>query len=76
VTRDSIVAAAVQTEDMFHSSALTPVLAPTIRRLAGLAPRTIAVMHGSCFSGDGATELNGLAAYYARALDAALSPSA
>lgn len=34
---------------------ITPVAG--LRRLAQLQPRTIAVMHGSCFSGDGAKEL-------------------
>ena len=53
---------------MFRSSALTPQTAPTIRRLAALEPRTLAVMHGSCFSGDGAGELRALADFYEDAL--------
>jgi flavorubredoxin len=72
LTKDSIVPAAAQTEDMFRASSLTPNTAPTIRRLAALKPKTIAVMHGSCFQGDGASELNGLADYYERAFRAAL----
>jgi flavorubredoxin len=64
VTRDSIVPAAIQTEEMFLSTALTPDTANTIRRLAGLDPQILAVMHGSCFAGDGARELNRLADYY------------
>jgi hypothetical protein len=32
------------------------------------------VMHGSCFEGDCAAELEGLAAYYERALAAASQP--
>ncbi|MDB5494801.1 MAG: fold metallo-hydrolase [Phenylobacterium sp.] len=64
VTWDSIVPAAIQTEEMFHSTALTPDTARTIRRLAGLDPQLLAVMHGSCFAGDGARELNKLADYY------------
>ena len=71
LTRDSIVGPAARTEDMFKSSSLTPQLAPTIRRLAGLKPKTLAVMHGSCFAGDGERELNGLADYYAGAFAAA-----
>jgi flavorubredoxin len=71
VTRDSIVEAAARTEDMFRASSLTPQLGPTIRRLAALKPRTIAVMHGSCFAGDGAGQLNALADYYEVAFRAA-----
>ena len=71
LTRDSIVGPAARTEDMFRATSLTPQLAPTIRRLAQLRPRTLAVMHGSCFAGDCAAELNGLADYYAGALAAA-----
>jgi flavorubredoxin len=71
LTRDSIVEAAAQTEEMFKASSLTPQLAPTIRRLAALQPTTLAAMHGSCFTGDCAGQLNGLADYYAKALAAA-----
>jgi flavorubredoxin len=71
LTRDSIVEPAARTEDMFRATSLTPQLAPTIRRLAALRPRTLAVMHGSCFAGDCAGELNGLADYYAGAFAAA-----
>jgi flavorubredoxin len=71
LTRESIVGPAAMTEDMFRSTSLTPQLAPTIRRLAALQPKTLAVMHGSCFAGDCAGELNGLADYYAGAFAAA-----
>jgi flavorubredoxin len=71
VTGESIVAVAAQTEDMFKATSLTHETAPTIRRLAGLEPATIAVMHGSCFTGDGANELNLLADYYEGAFRAA-----
>jgi hypothetical protein len=76
LTRDSIVEAAAQTEEMFKASSLTPQLAPTIRRLAALQPTTLAVMHGSCFAGDCAGQLNGLADYYAKALAAAQAAAA
>jgi flavorubredoxin len=69
--RESLVEAAARTEDMFKATALTPYTAPTIRRLASLRPRTLAVMHGSCFTGDCAQELGALADYYERALHAA-----
>ena len=71
LTRESILEAAAQIEEMFKATALTPQTAPTIRRLASLAPRTLAVMHGSCFAGDCAGQLEGLADYYERALSAA-----
>ena len=71
VTEASIVEPAARTEDMFKSSALTTHTAATIRALAALKPRTLALMHGSSFRGDGAAELNGLANYYQRAFEAA-----
>lgn len=64
LTEESIVERAARTEDIFRATSLTPQTAATIRRLAGLKPRTIAVMHGSCFSGECARELMNLAAYY------------
>jgi flavorubredoxin len=73
VTEDSIVEPAAQTEEVFKSTSLTPHTAATIRRLAELKPRTLAVMHGSCFKGDGASELNRLADYYETAFNAARS---
>jgi flavorubredoxin len=71
LTRESVVEVAARTEDGFKASSLTPQLAPTIRRLAELKPATLAVMHGSCFAGDGAAQLMGLADYYERAFQAA-----
>ena len=44
----------------------------TIRRLAALAPRTLAVMHGSSFAGDGAGALEALAGDYDRRVREAL----
>jgi hypothetical protein len=34
-------------EAMFHATSLSPATAPTIRRLAALEPRALALMHGS-----------------------------
>jgi hypothetical protein len=56
---------------MFQATCLTPATAPTIRRLADLAPRRLALMHGSSFAGDAAAALRGLAGYYGRKLAAA-----
>lgn len=64
VTQDSIVEAAIAAENAFGATSLTPATGPTIRMLAALAPRRLAVMHGSCFVGDCAAELSALAAYY------------
>lgn len=61
---DSILDAAIIAEEGFHASALTPATAPTIRALKALAPKRLAVMHGTCFEGDCANELEALAAYY------------
>jgi flavorubredoxin len=72
LTTDDIVGAASEAEDMFHASCLTPSTAPTIRRLAELAPTTIAVMHGSSFNGDGAAALHLLADDYEARLTATL----
>jgi flavorubredoxin len=71
MTTEDIVGAAAQAEDVFGASCLTPRTGPTIRRLAGLNPTTLAVMHGSCFAGDGSTALLALADDYDRRLSAA-----
>jgi flavorubredoxin len=70
LTSDDIVGAASQAEDMFGGTCLTPNTAPTIRRLAELAPTTIAVMHGSSFTGHGAAALQLLADDYEARLTA------
>ncbi len=59
-----IVGPAIATEDMFRSSSLSPAMGPTIRRLAALAPRTLGLMHGPSFRGDGASALKALAENY------------
>src|SRR6266496_2600916 len=65
ITEGDIVGPAMETEDLFYASSLTPALAPTIRKLADLQPSTLAIMHGSSFSGDCAATLHALADYYA-----------
>jgi flavorubredoxin len=52
VTSDDIFEAAMQTEDMFQPTCFTPNTAPTIRALADLRPTTLAIMHGSSYSGE------------------------
>lgn len=68
LTESDVVGPARAAEDMFGASALTPMTAPTIRRLSGLSARTLAIMHGSSFHGDGAAALNALADDCARRL--------
>ncbi len=65
VERD-IVGPAIASEDIVGYSALNPDMGATIRRLAGLAPRTLALMHGPSFHGDGAAALRALADDYDR----------
>jgi flavorubredoxin len=76
-----IVGPAIAAEDAFRYSALNPGMGATIRRLARLAPRTLALMHGPSFSGDGAAALHALAESYDRRVrtalaDAELAPKA
>lgn len=47
LTTDDIVGPALAAEEIFHATALSSATAPTIRRLAALEPRTLALMHGS-----------------------------
>jgi flavorubredoxin len=73
LTETDIVEPAMAAEDDSHFTSLGPTTAPTIRRLADLAPRTLAVMHGSSFSGDAAAALRSLADHYERRLRIALA---
>jgi flavorubredoxin len=62
-----IIQPALDAEDMFHATALTPDTAATIRQLADFEPRTLALMHGPAFAGDCRRALLDLAdAYEAR----------
>lgn len=64
-TDGDIVGPALEGEDMFGATCLTPATAPTMRRLADLEPATLALMHGPSYTGDGATALRELADAYA-----------
>ena len=66
LTESDIVGPAIAAEDLFQSSSLNPRMGSTIRSLAALAPRTLAVMHGASFAGDGAAALHALADDYDR----------
>jgi flavorubredoxin len=71
VTEGDIVGPSMEAEELFLASSLTPALAPTIRKLAELEPATMAIMHGSSYSGDCAGSMNALADYYAKRVAAA-----
>jgi flavorubredoxin len=73
LTDKDVVGPAIEAEDIFHASSLTPSTGRTIRRLAELAPRTLAIMHGSSFAGDGAAALRALADDYDRRVRLALA---
>jgi flavorubredoxin len=72
-TDGDIVGPAIAAEDIFRYSALNPAMGTTIRSLADLAPRTLALMHGPSFTGDGAGALSALADDYDRRISAELS---
>ena len=62
-----LIGPALAAEDMFGATSLTAATAPTMRRLAELEPRTLALMHGPAFAGDCRQALLDLAdAYEAR----------
>jgi flavorubredoxin len=64
VTEADIVGPAIDAEKLFRSTSLGPSTAPNIRKLAALAPRTLALMHGASFTGDAARALNDLADFF------------
>jgi len=65
LTESDCVATALEAETFFHATGLTTNLQPTLAQLAELQPTTLAVMHGSSYSGDGAGQLRALADGYA-----------
>lgn len=68
ITDGDVVGPAIAAEDMFKFSSLSPGMGSTIRSLSRLAPRTLALMHGPAFMGDGAAALEALADDYDRRL--------
>lgn len=75
ISHDSPMEPAIAAEDMFGYSTLAPSTAPTVERLADLAPTTLALMHGPTYAGDGAQSLRDLATDYRRRTDVALAPA-
>lgn len=68
LTAGDIVEPAIEAENLFRYSSLNPDMGTTIRALAQLSPRTLALMHGPSFAGDGAAALTALADEYDRRL--------
>jgi flavorubredoxin len=64
VTETDVVAPAMEAEELFGFSSLTPVTGATLRKLAALEPAALALMHGSSFRGDGGAALRHLADRY------------
>ncbi|MGH9006734.1 MAG: MBL fold metallo-hydrolase [Acidimicrobiales bacterium] len=71
LTETDVVAPAAEAEDLFHASCLAPGTPATLERLAGLAPKTLALMHGSSYRGDCSGALHALASDYRRRIDSA-----
>jgi len=63
LTEGDVTAPAMASEDMFHAMSMAPATGQILQRLADLAPRTLALMHGSSYRGDGAAALRALAGY-------------
>jgi flavorubredoxin len=68
LTQGDVVGPAIAAEDLFKYSSLAPDMGATIRALAKYSPRTLALMHGPSFAGDGAGALRALADDYDRRL--------
>lgn len=64
ITTDDLLDAAMKAEEVFHATSVGVATPPTLRRLADLAPQTLATMHGSSYSGDGGAQLLALAGAY------------
>jgi flavorubredoxin len=71
LTDGDVVGPAIAAEDLFRYSSLNPHMGATIRGLTKLAPRTLALMHGPSFTGNGAAALHALGDDYDRRLRAA-----
>jgi len=73
VVETDIVWPAIAAEEVFQPSAITPSSGATLRRLAALAPRRLALMHGASYEGDCAAALLGLGADFDRRLQQAMA---
>lgn len=73
LTDGDVVGPAIALEKVLPFTSLTPNAAPTVRRLAGLSPRKLGIMHGSSFSGDARPVLEALASHYEQELRKAVA---
>jgi len=64
IAAGNILPAALDAEEKFRATGITTDTPSTVRRLAALEPRTIAIMHGSSVAGAARPVLEGLADYY------------
>ena len=72
LTESDIVEPAMIAEDFFNLTSLGPATAPNIRGLAELKPKTLAIMHGSSFTGDVEGAIRSLADHFEARLHMAL----
>lgn len=70
-----VVGPAMDAESMFHATCLAPHTASTIRALGDLEPKTLAIMHGPSFAGDGKRVLYELAAAYEHQINGLVTAS-
>jgi hypothetical protein len=73
ITESDIIEQSIATESLFHYTSLGPTTGATVRNPATLKPKVLATMHGSSFSGDGATALSALGDHYDMLLHSALA---
>jgi flavorubredoxin len=69
ITDGDILEGSIVAEEVFRATSLGPAVPATLRKLAELEPRTLAVMHGSSFNGDGGALLRSLADVYEQKFD-------
>ncbi|WP_280419982.1 MBL fold metallo-hydrolase [Nocardia carnea] len=64
LTDADLVGPATVAEDVFHATSIGPAVPAALNRLAALEPVTLAVMHGSSYTGDCSNALRDLATVY------------
>ncbi len=75
LTENDVLGPSEEAEDLFAYSSLAPSTPTAIDRLAELEPRTLALMHGSSFTGDCAALLHALADAYRHRITANMTPN-
>ena len=63
LTTADVLGPAIEMEQASRFMTHAPATAATLRRLAELSPRTLALMHGASYAGDGGAALRGLAEF-------------